>query len=193
MLCIKSTTRLHGRYGLWIMWVIFHAPSIQSLSQTIGIFRTDLSHFSREKLWNFQPFCQSSFPNFVRRLYPKLDDTLKSMRQIRDVITSSVSFTFRVIVFAADNKASLPFQSLSNIFILLVVFTVFLCNRNHSWMISADWLNTFRIFFHANRSLVHWALRMPVWMNILLVMTKREEPCIGFLKMLNKSKPLYCR
>ena len=96
--------------------------SIQSLSQTILIFHTDLSHFSRKKLWNFQLLCQGSLPNFVRRLYPKLDDTVKSMRQIRDVITTSVSFTFRENEFAADNKASLPFQSLSNIFILFVFF-----------------------------------------------------------------------
>ena len=61
-------------------------------------------------------------PNFVRRLYPKLDDTVKSMRQIRDVITTSVSFTFRENEFAADNKASLSFQSLSNIFILFCCF-----------------------------------------------------------------------
>ena len=47
--------------------------------------------------------------------------------------------------------------------------------------------------FHANRSLVHWSLRMPIGMNILLVMTKREEPCIGSLKMLNQSKSLHCR
>ena len=30
-------------------------------------------------------------------------------------------------------------------------------------------------------------------MNILLVMTKRKESCIGFLKMLNKPKSLHCR
>ena len=72
----------------------------------------------------FSTFCQSSLPNFVRRLYPKLDDTLKSMRQIRDVVTSSVSFTFRENEIVADNKASLPFQSLSNIFIFLCCFFV---------------------------------------------------------------------
>ena len=44
------------------------------------------------------------------------------MHQIRDVITSSVSFTFRENEFAADNKASLPFQLLSNIFIFLFFF-----------------------------------------------------------------------
>ena len=49
---------------------------------------------------------------------------MKSMRQIRDVITSSVSFTFRENEFAADNKASLPFQLLSNIFIFFVVVVV---------------------------------------------------------------------
>ena len=49
-----------------------------------------------------------------------MNDTPKSMRQIRDVITSSVSFTFRENEFAADNKASLPFQSLSTIFIFVV-------------------------------------------------------------------------
>ena len=99
--------------------------SVQSLSQTIVIFRTDLSHFSREKLWKFQLFCQASLPNFVRRLYPKLDETLKSMHQIRDVITSAVSFTFRENEFAADKKASLPFQLLSNIFIFLFFFFFF--------------------------------------------------------------------
>ena len=156
--------------------------SVQSLSQTIVIFRTDQSLFLRQKLWNFQLYCQASLPNFVRRLYPKLDETLKSMRQIRDVITNSVSFTFRENEFAADNKASLPFQLLSNIFILLCCccccFREFLWHRNQSRMISPDQLNIFRIYFYANRSLVHWALGMPVWMNILLVMTKRKEPCI---------------
>ena len=39
-------------------------------------------------------------------------------------MTSSVSFTFRENEFAADNKASLPFQSLSNIFIFLYCFFV---------------------------------------------------------------------
>ena len=39
--------------------------------------------------WNFQLFCQASLPNFVHRLNPKLDDTLKSIRQIRDIITSN--------------------------------------------------------------------------------------------------------
>ena len=162
--------------------------SVQSLSQTIVIFRTDQSLFSLEKLLNFQLYCQASLPNFVRRLFPKLDETLKSMRQIRDAITSSVSFTFRKNEFAADNKASLPFQLLSNIFIFLCCcccffFREFLWYRNQSRMISPDRLNNFRIYFHANRSLVHWALGMPVWMNILLVMTKRKKPCIGFLKM----------
>ena len=57
-------------------------------------------------------------------LVPKLDATLKSMCQIRDFITSSVSFTFRENEFAADKKASLPFQSLSNIFIFLCCFLV---------------------------------------------------------------------
>ena len=47
------------------------------------------------------------------------------MRQIRDVITSSVSFTFGENEFAADNKASLPFQLLFNIFIFLCFFLVF--------------------------------------------------------------------
>ena len=40
---------------------------------------------------------------------PKLNATLKSMCQIRDVITRSVSFIFRENEFAADNKASLSF------------------------------------------------------------------------------------
>ena len=44
------------------------------------------------------------------------------MFQIRDVITSSVSFTFRENEFAADNKASLPFQS--KIFIFRSYFFV---------------------------------------------------------------------
>ena len=144
------------------------------------IFRTDLLHLSREKLWNFQLFCQAKLPNSVRRLYPKLDATLKSMFQIRDVITSSVSFTFRENEFAADNKASLPFQSLSNIFIFLCFFVSFSeIGISPGWF-PLIWLNTFRIYFHANRSLVHWALRMPVWMNILLVMTKQEEPCASW-------------
>ena len=47
------------------------------------------------------------------------------MRQIRDVITSSVSFTFGENEFAADNKASLPFQLLFNIFIFLCFFFFF--------------------------------------------------------------------
>ena len=55
---------------------------------------------------------------------PKLDAILKSMCQIRGAIISSVSFTFRENEFAADNKASLPFQSLSNIFIFLCCFFV---------------------------------------------------------------------
>ena len=62
----------------------------------------------------------ASLQNSVRSLNPKLDATIKSMCQIRDVITSSVSFTFRENEFAADNKATLPFQSLSNIFIFLL-------------------------------------------------------------------------
>ena len=37
---------------------------------------------------NFQLFCQASLPNCVRRLNPKMDDTSKSIRQIRDIITS---------------------------------------------------------------------------------------------------------
>ena len=49
------------------------------------------------------------------------------MRQIRDVITSSVSFTFGENEFAADNKASLPFQLLFNIFIFLCFFFFFVC------------------------------------------------------------------
>ena len=162
--------------------------SVQSLSQTIVIFSTDQSLFSREKLWNFQLFCQASLPNFVRHLYQKLDETLKSMRKIWDAIASSVSFCENE--FAADNKASLPFQLLSNIFIFLCCcccccFREFLWHRNQSRVIYPDRLNIFRIYFHANRSLVHWALGMPVWMNILLVKTKRKKPCIGFLKMFN--------
>ena len=47
------------------------------------------------------------------------------MRQIRDVITSSVSFTFGENEFAADNKASLPFQSLFNILIYFFFCFVF--------------------------------------------------------------------
>ena len=175
MLCIKYITWLHVSYGLWIRWVISHAPYSHCRERLS--FSAPIYPF----LWNFQLFCQVSLPNFVRRYladfvrryYPKLDDTLKSMCQIRDVITSSVSFTFRENEFAADNKASLPFQLLSNIFIFLCCFfREYLWNRNQSRMISLDWLNTFRIYFHANRALVHWALRMPLWMNILLVMTK---------------------
>ena len=44
--------------------------------------------------------CQTLSAVFIQ----KPDDTLKSMCQIRDVITSSVSFTFRENEFAADNK-----------------------------------------------------------------------------------------
>ena len=46
--------------------------------------------------------CQTLFAIFIS----KLDADLKSMCQIRDVITSSVSFTFRENGYAADNKAS---------------------------------------------------------------------------------------
>ena len=85
------------------------------------------------------------------------------------------------------------FPTYSYFFFFFFFFHEFLWDSTLSLMISPDCLNTLRIYFHANRSLVQWALRMPVWMNILLVMTKREEPCIGFLKMLNKSKSLHCR
>ena len=89
-------------------------------------FSAPISRFSHGRNCEiFQLFCQASLPNFVRRLYPKLDEILKSMRQIRDVITSSVSFTFRENEFAADNKASLPFQLLSNIFIFLCCCSCF--------------------------------------------------------------------
>ena len=64
--------------------------------------------------------CQTLSAVFI----PKLDATLKSMCQIRDVIISSVSFTIRENEFAADNKAPLPFQSLSSIFIFLCCFFV---------------------------------------------------------------------
>ena len=67
----------------------------------------------------FQLFCQPCLPNFVRRVYPKLDETLKSLRQMRDVIRISVSFILRENEFAEANNASLPFQLLSNIFIFL--------------------------------------------------------------------------
>ena len=116
MLCIKCITWLHVSHGLWIRWVISHAPYSHCRKRLS--FSAPIYPF----LWNFQLFCQASLPNFVRRHYPKLDDTLKSMCQIRDVITSSVSFTFRENELAADNKASLPFQLLSNIFILLCYF-----------------------------------------------------------------------
>ena len=55
-----------------------------------------------------------------------------SMREIRDVITSYVLFAFRENEFAADNKASLPFQSLSNIFIFLCCFLVSFSDREIS-------------------------------------------------------------
>ena len=44
--------------------------------------------------------CQTLSTVFIQ----KLDATLKSMCQIRDAITSSVSFTFRENELAADNK-----------------------------------------------------------------------------------------
>ena len=34
--------------------------------------------------------------------------------------------------------------------------------RNQSTIISLDWLNTFRIYFRTNRSLVHWCVRRQV-------------------------------
>ena len=64
--------------------------------------------------------CQTLSAAFI----PKQDATLKSMCQIRDVITSSVSLTFRENEFAVLIKASLPFQSLSNIFTFLCYFFV---------------------------------------------------------------------
>ena len=163
--------------------------SIQSLLQTVVIFRTDLSRGRNCEIFSSSVIlvCQTLSAVFIQ-------NSMIPLRQIRDVITSSVSFTFRENEFAADNKASLPFQSLFTIFIFLCCFfRECLRNRNQSWMISPDWLNTFRIYFHAHRSLVQWALRMPVSMNILLVMTKRKKPCAGFFKMLNKSKSLHCR
>ena len=89
----------------------FHFPhrSVAFLAGETEIFKTSV------KL-----VCQTLSAVFI----PKLDDALKSMCQIRDVITSSVWFTFRENEFAADNKASLPFQSLSNIFIFLCCFFV---------------------------------------------------------------------
>ena len=48
------------------------------------------------------------------------------------VITSYVLFAFRENEFAADNKASLPFQSLSNIFIFLCCFLVSFSEREIS-------------------------------------------------------------
>ena len=33
---------------------------------------------------------------------------------------------------------------------------------NQSTIISLDWLNTFRIYFRTNRSLVHWCVRRQV-------------------------------
>ena len=51
--------------------------------------------FLAGKTVKFSALLSASLPNFVRRLYQKLDDILKSMCQIRDVITSPVSFTFR--------------------------------------------------------------------------------------------------
>ena len=34
--------------------------------------------------------------------------------------------------------------------------------RNQSTIISLDWLNTFRIYFRTNSSLVHWCVRKQV-------------------------------
>ena len=64
--------------------------------------------------------CQTLSAVFI----PKLDATLMSMYQIRDFITSSVSFTFRENEFAVDKMALLLFQSLSNICIFLCCFFV---------------------------------------------------------------------
>ena len=60
--------------------------------------------------------CQTRCAVFI----PKLEHV-----PIRDVITSSVSFTFRENEFVADSKATWSFQSLSNIFIFHFFFVSF--------------------------------------------------------------------
>ena len=62
------------------------------------------------------------------------------------------------------------------IFFLFFFFREFLCNRNQSRMISPDRLNTFRIYLHANRSLVHRALGPAgIWCQNDVVLTSMRR------------------
>ena len=117
MLCIKCIIRLHVSYGLWIRWVISHAPYSHCRRQLL--FSAPICHAGETEIFSSSVIlvCQTLSAVFIQ-------NWMIPLRQIRDVITSSVSFTFRENEFAADNKASLPFQSLFTIFIFLCCFFV---------------------------------------------------------------------